>query len=528
MRTNCCEPCVAACQHWSGRPPVCCAAFGLCSSRSWQRVDSGDTLVCERAGWHYEHSSQPGQKLGPRTLQGLQRLPAAHLNLLFERVESAHMQRQFEPSDVAPAPTPQRADQRQQEEAAIGSGTGTAPQRPQGHVHVVDKSHDLSGLERHPLVKLWFRKNFSFQSAELEDAYERQRALFFREANARDYQVEASEHMLLQLSEADTGGAQDGGAQNDENLAGSRLQLIPEASEGPAREPFSRLIDSVILVVPDAGKPFWARNVTYWAASLLLLGWPLRFYCELRTAYVCFHVHKSFARLDDAATEADSGCSALPHSASVPLDSDDEGDDADDLVFQNGSPPLARDPTMCTLDLDLHLAQSTKRAPSYAQAATTRAAQHTANNIAVSRSERPESSRARVPAVRSVLPASVTLVDLPHGCCDQCRANGAHMPLQSSDTTEGTSGSARVSRSRTFALLESAARLGGRLRLPNGLTREPSARSAALDTEERLLARPSNGASSASAAAAAGGELRVSHSVSMPVNLSLRAACSRL
>ena len=492
-------------------------------------LDSGD--VC--AGWHYEHSSQPGQKLGPRALQGLQRLPAAHLNLLFERVESAHMQRQFEPADVTPvpAPAPQRADQR--EEAAGGGGTGAA----QGHVHVVDKSHDVSGLERHPLVKLWFRKNFSFQSAELEDAYERQRALFFREANARDYQVEASEHMLLQLSEADTGaGAQEGGAQNDENLAGSRLQLIPEAIEAPAREPFSRLIDSVILVVPDAGKPFWARNVTYWAASLLLLGWPLRLYCELRTAYVCFHVHKSFARLDDAAADADGGCSALPHSASVPLDSDDdEGDDADDLIFQNGSPPLARDPTMCTLDLDLHLAHSTKRAPSYAHASATRAAQHTPNNVLVNRSERPESSRsldssrARVPAVRSVLPASATLVDLPHGCCDQCRANGAHMPLQSSDATEGTSGRARVSRSRTFALFESAARLGGRLRLPNGLAREPSARSAALDTEERLLARPSNGASSSSAAAAAaGGELRVSHSVSMPVNLSQRAACSRL
>lgn len=490
-----------------------------------------------RAGWHYEHSSQPGQKLGPRALQGLQRLPAAHLNLLFERVQSAHMQRQFEPSDTAP-PTGEQLDAATANGGAGAGGAVQQPRRPQGRVHVVDKSHDVCGLERHPIVKLWFRKNFSFQSAELEEAYERQRALFFREAHARDFQVESSEHMLLQLSETDTGGAQEGAA-NDENLMGSRLQLIPEGSESPPREPFSRLIDSVILVVPDGGKPLWARNVTYWAASLLLLGWPLRFYCELRTAYLCFHVHKSFARLEDAAAaESFDGCSALPRASSVPLDSndDEDEDDADDLIFQNGSVPLARDPTMCTLDLDLHLAHSTKRAPSYSQAAAGR--KHSQSN-GISRSERPASlrsldgSKARVPSVRSVLPASATLVDLlPRGCCDQCGANGVHWPppLRSNEAKEDASGRARVPRSRTLALLQSAARLGDRLRLPtSGLSREQCARDSAPDTEERLLARQPNAPPlSTAAAASSSAGARVSHSVSMPVDLSARAACSRL
>ncbi|KAL8568288.1 hypothetical protein ACOMHN_040861 [Nucella lapillus] len=120
---------------------------------------------------------------------------------------------------------------------------------------VKDISRSLHGLETYPATKIRFSKGFSFASVESECEFEDQRAQFFQDYENRDDYMEGREGMdILNVN-------------------------------------FKEYM--IAFADPD-NLPWYVSHVIFWAASFLLLSWPLRVIIEYKTAHLHYHVHKLF------------------------------------------------------------------------------------------------------------------------------------------------------------------------------------------------------------------------------------------
>ncbi|XP_036398623.1 transmembrane protein 151B [Megalops cyprinoides] len=177
-----------------------------------------------------------------------------------------------------------------------------------GRCGVRDVSRALRGLEGHPATRLRFTKCFSFAGAGPENAYLNQRARFFSEIEGLDDYMEAREGM--QLKNVDF----------KEHL--------------------------IAYVDPDR-LPWYASQVAFWLAALLMLSWPLRVLMEYRTAYVHYHVEKLFG---------------LDYSNSSPSPS------GDDAPLRSGAYGLPRAETVDSTELEWHIRSNRQLIPSYSEA----------------------------------------------------------------------------------------------------------------------------------------------------------------
>jgi hypothetical protein len=120
---------------------------------------------------------------------------------------------------------------------------------------VKDFSREVSGLENYPATKVRFTKGFSFATADAEFEFEEQRSRFFQENERRDDYMETREGMdLLNVT----------------------------------------FKDYMITFSDPDNLPWYVSHVVFWAASFLLMSWPLRVIIEYKTAYVRHHIHKIF------------------------------------------------------------------------------------------------------------------------------------------------------------------------------------------------------------------------------------------
>ncbi|XP_066502695.1 transmembrane protein 151B [Hoplias malabaricus] len=170
-----------------------------------------------------------------------------------------------------------------------------------------DISRDLRGLEGHPATRLRFTKCFSFAGAGPENAYLNQRARFFSEIEGLDDYMEAREGM--QLKNIDF-----------------REHLIA-------------------YVDPDR-LPWYASQVAFWLAALLMLSWPLRVFIEYRTAYVHYQVEKLFG---------------LEYSNSSPSPEDM-------APVRNSRCGIPRGDTFDSTELESHICSNRQLIPSYSEA----------------------------------------------------------------------------------------------------------------------------------------------------------------
>ncbi|CAG7785411.1 unnamed protein product [Allacma fusca] len=118
-----------------------------------------------------------------------------------------------------------------------------------------DISRDLVELERHPITKVHFHKNFIFANAVAREEFQRQRELFVQDMAGLDDYVETLETL---------------------DLAGV---TFPKSLTCWNR--------------PD-DLPWFARSHNFWILSALLLSWPMRIILELNTAHVHYQVTKLF------------------------------------------------------------------------------------------------------------------------------------------------------------------------------------------------------------------------------------------
>ncbi|XP_054470188.1 transmembrane protein 151B [Anoplopoma fimbria] len=175
-----------------------------------------------------------------------------------------------------------------------------------GHCGMKDVSRDLRGLEGHPATRLRFTKCFSFTEAGPENDYLNQRARFFSEIEGLDDYMEAREGM--QLKNVDF----------RENL--------------------------IAYVDPDR-MPWYASQVAFWLAALLMLSWPLRVLIEYRTAYVHYRIEKLFG---------------LEYSPS-PLDEDSP-------LGNNTGCVIPRVDTLDSTEMEWHIRCNHQVIPSYSEA----------------------------------------------------------------------------------------------------------------------------------------------------------------
>uniref|UniRef100_A0AC35U6T5 Transmembrane protein 151B n=1 Tax=Rhabditophanes sp. KR3021 TaxID=114890 RepID=A0AC35U6T5_9BILA len=124
------------------------------------------------------------------------------------------------------------------------------------HCGVKDISRNIYDLHKYPVIKFRFYKGFVFACSQAADEFEEQRARFFSENESKDDYMEVREGL---------------------DLAGCLFQ-------------------EEVIAYRDSKKgfPWYMSPFAYWVASFLLMSWPLRIYCELKTAHLSYRVTKLF------------------------------------------------------------------------------------------------------------------------------------------------------------------------------------------------------------------------------------------
>lgn len=121
---------------------------------------------------------------------------------------------------------------------------------------VKDISKSLIDLERYPITKIMITKGFVFACMQAANEFEEQRARFFTENEIRDDYMEIREGL---------------------DFAG--LQFIETL---------------LVYSSPSNKCPWYLSPITFWLFSIVLLSWPLRLICDLRTAHVNYQISKLF------------------------------------------------------------------------------------------------------------------------------------------------------------------------------------------------------------------------------------------
>ncbi|KAG7153288.1 transmembrane protein 151B-like [Homarus americanus] len=120
---------------------------------------------------------------------------------------------------------------------------------------VKDISKKLVNLSKYSCTKIRFSKGFAFANLETANEFEEQRARFFQENERRDDYMELREGLDLT------------------NVNFKEFVIARRDTKRP---------------------PWYSRHAVFWAASLLLLSWPLRLVIEYNTSYVHYQVTKLF------------------------------------------------------------------------------------------------------------------------------------------------------------------------------------------------------------------------------------------
>ncbi|VDN03858.1 unnamed protein product [Thelazia callipaeda] len=121
---------------------------------------------------------------------------------------------------------------------------------------VKDISKSLTALEQYPITKITITKGFVFACMQAANEFEEQRARFFTENEIRDDYMEVRE-----------------------GLDFADLQFV----------------ESLIVYSSPSNKcPWYLSSATFWIFSIILLSWPLRLICDLRTAHVNYQISKLF------------------------------------------------------------------------------------------------------------------------------------------------------------------------------------------------------------------------------------------
>ncbi|VDM91876.1 unnamed protein product [Litomosoides sigmodontis] len=121
---------------------------------------------------------------------------------------------------------------------------------------VKDISKSLVDLERYPITKIDITKGFIFACMQAANEFEDQRSRFFIENEIRDDYMEVHEGL---------------------DFAGIQF------------------IESLIVYSSQSNKrPWYLTSTAFWISSIVLLSWPLRLICDLRTAHVNYQISKLF------------------------------------------------------------------------------------------------------------------------------------------------------------------------------------------------------------------------------------------
>uniref|UniRef100_A0A0N5B972 Transmembrane protein 151B n=1 Tax=Strongyloides papillosus TaxID=174720 RepID=A0A0N5B972_STREA len=121
---------------------------------------------------------------------------------------------------------------------------------------VKDISRVVHDMDKFRVIKIRFSKGFVFACSQAADEFEEQRARFFNENESRDDYMEVREGL---------------------DLAGCIFEEELLAYHGK-----------------KIGFPWYMRVPTYWIASIFLLSWPLRVFCDYKTAHLSYRVTKLF------------------------------------------------------------------------------------------------------------------------------------------------------------------------------------------------------------------------------------------
>uniref|UniRef100_A0A915Q799 Uncharacterized protein n=1 Tax=Setaria digitata TaxID=48799 RepID=A0A915Q799_9BILA len=121
---------------------------------------------------------------------------------------------------------------------------------------VKDVSKSLVDLERYPITRINITKGFIFACMQAANEFEDQRSRFFIENEIRDDYMEVREGL---------------------DFAGIQF------------------IESLIVYSSQSNKrPWYLTSTAFWISSIVLLSWPLRLICDLRTAHVNYQISKLF------------------------------------------------------------------------------------------------------------------------------------------------------------------------------------------------------------------------------------------
>ncbi|VDN86003.1 unnamed protein product, partial [Brugia pahangi] len=121
---------------------------------------------------------------------------------------------------------------------------------------VKDISKSLIDLERYPITRINISKGFIFACMQAANEFEDQRSRFFIENEIRDDYMEVREGL---------------------DFAGIQF------------------IESLIVYSSQSNKrPWYLTSTAFWISSIVLLSWPLRLICDLRTAHVNYQISKLF------------------------------------------------------------------------------------------------------------------------------------------------------------------------------------------------------------------------------------------
>ncbi|VBB32219.1 unnamed protein product [Acanthocheilonema viteae] len=121
---------------------------------------------------------------------------------------------------------------------------------------VKDISKSLVDLERYPITKINISKGFIFACMQAANEFEDQRSRFFIENEILDDYMEVREGL---------------------DFAGIQF------------------IESLIVYSSKSNKsPWYLTSTAFWISSIVLLSWPLRLICDLRTAHVNYQISKLF------------------------------------------------------------------------------------------------------------------------------------------------------------------------------------------------------------------------------------------
>uniref|UniRef100_A0A0N4UNW1 Transmembrane protein 151B n=1 Tax=Dracunculus medinensis TaxID=318479 RepID=A0A0N4UNW1_DRAME len=119
-----------------------------------------------------------------------------------------------------------------------------------------DISKTLVDLDHYPVTKIRFSKGFLFACVQAANEFEEQRTRFLNENELRDDYMEVREGL---------------------DLAG--LQFVDQM---------------VVYSTSNQKCPWYFSEIAFWFFSIILLSWPLRLLCELRTAHVHYQISKLF------------------------------------------------------------------------------------------------------------------------------------------------------------------------------------------------------------------------------------------